>query len=114
MANQKTDDIKKERQWAHKAMVAQKSKVYKKFLEFEKVTYDDGALKSRIKQLIAVGISVQINCESCMQWHIQRAKECGATYDELFESIEVGIEMGGGPATVSARYALRVMDELFN
>jgi len=43
-----------------------------------------------------------------MQWHIEQAAAAGATYDELLEAVEVGIEMGGGPATVSARFALQV------
>ena len=29
------------------------------------------------------------------------------------EAVEVGIEMGGGPATVSARFALEVMEKVF-
>jgi hypothetical protein len=32
---------------------------------------------------------------------------------EVLEAVEVGIEMGGGPATVSARFALDVMAEVF-
>ena len=35
------------------------------------------------------------------------------TRDEVLEAIEVGIEMGGGPATVSARFALAVMDSVW-
>jgi alkylhydroperoxidase/carboxymuconolactone decarboxylase family protein YurZ len=47
-----------------------------------------------------------------MQWHIEQAAADGATFEELLEAIEVGIEMGGGPATVSARFALQVMDSI--
>ncbi|MEJ2472052.1 MAG: carboxymuconolactone decarboxylase family protein, partial [Desulfuromonadales bacterium] len=64
--------------------------------------------------LIAVGISLVINCESCMQWHIEQAVESGASKEEILESIEVGIEMGGGPATVSARFALEVIEQYPN
>jgi uncharacterized protein (DUF1786 family) len=31
----------------------------------------------------------------------------------VLEAVAVGIEMGGGPATVSARFALDVMDSVF-
>ena len=48
-----------------------------------------------------------------MQWHIEQAVESGASKEEVLESIEVGIEMGGGPATVSARFALEVMEKIF-
>ena len=47
-----------------------------------------------------------------MQWHIEQASSAGARFEEIFEAVEVGIEMGGGPATVSARFALEVMESL--
>ena len=62
------------------------------------------------KELIAIGVSVVINCESCMEWHIKQAMDSGATENEIIEAIEVGIEMGGGPATVSARFAMNVLE----
>jgi alkylhydroperoxidase/carboxymuconolactone decarboxylase family protein YurZ len=49
-----------------------------------------------------------------MQWHIEQAAKAGATKPEVLEAIEVGIEMGGGPATVSARFALEVMERAFS
>ncbi len=78
----------------------------------EEATYSEGALKSKVKELIAVGISVVINCESCMQWHIEQAAKKGATEREIIEVLEVGIEMGGGPATAHARFALEVLESL--
>jgi AhpD family alkylhydroperoxidase len=62
---------------------------------------------------VAVGISVVTDCESCMQWHIQQAAKAGATRAEVLEAVEVGMEMGGGRATVSARFALEVMESVF-
>ena len=79
----------------------------------EEAAFSDGALSKKNKELIAVGISLVINCESCMQWHMEQAVESGASKEEVLESIEVGIEMGGGPATVSARFALEVMEKIF-
>ncbi|UCE08761.1 MAG: carboxymuconolactone decarboxylase family protein [bacterium] len=80
----------------------------------ESVTYTDGALPRKNKELIAVGISVVIDCESCMQWHIEQAAQAGASMPEVLEAVEVGIELGGGRATVSARFALEVMESVFN
>ena len=93
-------------------MVALGSKVYQGFLAMESAAYSDGALPKKQKELIAVGISVVKDCESCMQWHIEQAAASGASFEEVFEAIEVGIEMGGGPATVSARFALEVMENI--
>jgi AhpD family alkylhydroperoxidase len=105
--------IKERRKAAHRRLLELDSKVYKAFLELERATYADGALLKKQKELIAIGISVVIDCESCMQWHIEQALQSGANFEETLEAVEVGIEMGGGPATVSARFALKVMDSVF-
>jgi len=76
----------------------------------EQNTYKEGKISKLQKEFIAIGISVVINCESCMEWHIKQALDDGATEDEIIESIEVGIEMGGGPATASARFAMNVLE----
>ena len=107
------EDISHKRKESHEKLLSMKSKVYEKFLEMEKVAFSDGAVLKKNKELIAVGISVVIDCESCMQWHIEQAVKAGASKQEVFEAIEIGIEMGGGPATVSARFALDVMDSVF-
>ena len=107
------DEISRRRELAHKKLLSMESGVYKAFLEMEKAAYEDGALPKKQKELIAVGISVVIDCESCMQWHIEQAAKAGATRQEVLEAVEVGIEMGGGPATVSARFALDVMNKAF-
>lgn len=106
------EEICRKRTQAHAKLVAKKSKVYQAFLEMEKATYSDGALSKKQKELIAIGISVVIDCESCMQWHIDQAAKSGATEREILEALEVGMEMGGGPATASVRFALDVMDRV--
>jgi AhpD family alkylhydroperoxidase len=107
------DEIVQKRQQAHEKLLAIKSRVYQAFLGMEKAAYGDGALSKKHKELIAVGISVVTDCESCMQWHIEQAAKAGATQQEVLEAVEVGMEMGGGRATASARFALEVMDRVF-
>jgi len=110
------EDIKRiekiisDRKEAHYFLLNKKSEVYKSFLKLEEHAYSDGALKKMYKELIAVGISVIINCESCMEWHIKEAFNSGADKDQIIEAIEVAIEMGGGPATVSSRFALKALE----
>ena len=105
----KIEHIIKTRKKAH-GFYSDHSDVYRSFLDMEKKTFKDGKLSKVHKELIAAGISVVINCESCMEWHIKQALENGASEAEILEAIDVGIEMGGGPATVSARFALSVLE----
>jgi AhpD family alkylhydroperoxidase len=107
------EQIARRRDEAHKKLLSLDSAVYRAFLELEKKAFRNGAVSQKEKELIAVGISVVKNCESCMQWHIEYAAKHGASHQEVLEAVEVAIEMGGGPATVSARFALEVMERVF-
>lgn len=113
MSGKDLEEFTRMRKWAHKRLLDEGSEVYQAFTRMESAAFNDGALTKRYKELIAIGISVRIDCESCMQWHIEQAARVGASYNEVLEAVEVGIEMGGGPATVSARFALQVMDAVF-
>jgi AhpD family alkylhydroperoxidase len=106
----KIREIVTKRREAHEKLLEMDSKPYKAFLELEKAAFAEGELPVKVKELIAAGISVVTDCESCMEWHIRKAAKAGATKEEVLEAVEVAIEMGGGRATVSARFALEVMD----
>lgn len=108
----KIGEICRTRKEAHQKLLSMDSKVYRAFLDMEAAAYADGALSKKCKELIAVGISVVTDCESCMQWHIEQAVKAGAGQQEVLEAVEVGMEMGGGRATVSARFALEVMESV--
>lgn len=106
----KIEKIVSDREEAHNFLLTKKSRVYKAFLELEKNTYLNKSLTKMQKELIAIGISIIINCESCIEWHIKEALKSGANGEQIIEAIEVAIEMGGGPATVSSRFAFKVLE----
>ncbi len=85
-------------------------KTYESFLSLEEKAFSDGVLTRKIKELMALSISIVTKCEPCMEWHVQQALLQGATEEEIYETIDVAIEMGGGPAGAYARYALNAMD----
>ncbi len=109
----KIDQLRSERMTAHRRLLASKSKVYEAFLALGRAAYTGGALPGKTKELIAIGLSIVADCASCIEWHLTQAARAGATRAEVFEAGEVAIEMGGGPATVSTRFALDVMEATF-
>ena len=106
---EKIEQIVKTRKQAN-AYFTKRSKVFRTFCELEDQTYEAGALSVKEKRLIAIGIAVAINCESCMDWSIKQALEHGATAEEIVEAVDVAIEMRGGPATAFARFAMNVIE----
>lgn len=113
LSGAKLRHITLQRKWAHGRWLKLGSKVYDAATKLEEATFVDGALSRKQKELIALGIGVITDCESCMQWHMEQAVAAGATQREVVEAIEVAIEMGVVPAAVHARFALEVMDTLF-
>lgn len=113
LTQQRLETITLQRKWAHGKWLKLKSKVYDAAMSMEEATFVDGALSRKHKELIALGIGVITDCESCMQWHMEQAVQAGATEREVVETLEVAIEMGVVPATVHARFALGVMNRLF-
>jgi AhpD family alkylhydroperoxidase len=91
---QKIEQSIKDRKYLHQQFV-QKSKVYKSLLELEDKAFRDGVLKKKTKELMALSISIITKCEPCMEWHLGQALQEGASDEEIFETIDVAIEMGG-------------------
>ena len=55
-------------------------------------------LDTRIKELIAVGASVTANCQPCLQYHAEQAREHGAEEEEIAAAVAVGRTVRKGAA----------------
>jgi alkylhydroperoxidase/carboxymuconolactone decarboxylase family protein YurZ len=79
---EKIEKIVKTRKQAN-AYFGKKSNVFRAFCEMEDTTYEAGSLSVKQKRLIAIGIAVAINCESCMEWSIKQALDNGLRRKKL-------------------------------
>ena len=53
---------------------------------------------ARLKELIAIGVSIAANCQPCLQFHATKAKENGASELEVKEAINTGKTVKKGAA----------------
>lgn len=60
----------------------------------------DGAMPARVKEVLALAISVVRHCDGCIEHHARAAVRLGATPEEVAEALAVALLMDGGPATV--------------
>jgi AhpD family alkylhydroperoxidase len=79
------------------------------FARLHKKAVEDGALNSKIKEMMALAISIVVGCEGCIAYHVHDAVKAGATRQELLETIGVALLMGGGPGSI---YAAHTMDAI--
>ena len=65
------------------------------YLSFYKESYfTSSALDLKTKELIAIGCSLVAKCEGCLEGHIKKALELGATKQEVSDAIVVAIGIG--------------------
>lgn len=83
-----------QRMSAAKAMAPE---VGRAFGPFFRDLMKDGALPSKQKELIALGIGIAVRCESCIYTHVEKCLKAGANEAEIMETAGVAVMMGGGP-----------------
>lgn len=81
------------------------------FKQLHKAAMADGALSTKVKELIALAIGINVRCDGCIVSHVRSAVKAGATREEIAEAIGVSVLMGGGPATVYGAKALEAADQ---
>ncbi|MCJ8013610.1 carboxymuconolactone decarboxylase family protein [Paenibacillus sp. KQZ6P-2] len=68
------------------------------FMNLLGTNYADGALDTKTKELISVGIAAYNRCEYCIVFHVYKALEAGATRAQIIEAAMVAVAFGGGPS----------------
>jgi len=81
------------------------------FSALHKAAAGDGALSTKFKELIALGIAVTVRCDGCIAFHVHGALETGASREEIAETIGVAVLMGGGPSVMYGCEALEALEQ---
>ena len=58
----------------------------------------EGALSVREKELIALGVGLAVRCVPCINLHVKKCLDAGATKEQILEAASVAVMMAGGPA----------------
>ncbi len=83
-----------------------KPDLYKAFHDFSQAVFKDGALSSKTKHLIAIGVAHVTQCPWCISAHTRLAKSMGSTDEEIAEAIFVAMEMRAGAAYTHGSIAI--------
>ncbi len=81
------------------------------FTALHKASVANGALLSKTKELISLGIAIAVHCDGCIAFHVHDALKAGATKEDILETIGVAICMGGGPALVYGGEAMQALEQ---
>lgn len=86
---------------------------FNKFFALDNKAYIDGALNAKTKELMGLAASMVLRCNDCIFYHVDRSIQEGATKEELYETFNVALIVGGSIVIPHLRYAFDVMDDIF-
>jgi len=87
---------------------------FNKFFALDNKAYIDGALPAKMKELMGLTASMVMRCNDCIFYHIDRSIQEGATREELYESFNIALIVGGSIVVPHLRYAFEVMDDILS
>ena len=86
---------------------------FNKFFALDNKAYIEGALNSKTKELMGLVASMVLRCNDCILYHVDRAISEGASEQELYESFNIALIVGGSIVIPHLRFAVEQMDDIF-
>ena len=86
--------------------------VLKRLFNLDTNTYSDGALSSKMKEMIGLSASLVLRCDDCVKYHLQKCFELGVSKEEVFEVFAISNIVGGTIVIPHLRRAVEFWEEL--
>ena len=64
----------------------------------------------QVKELIAVGASIGAHCQSCLAYHVSKAKELGLDTDQIRMALDVGQMVEKGSMAAMRKFSRGVLN----
>lgn len=107
------DDFHRRRTEGNDLILSEDNLVLKRFFNLDTRCYEDGALPRKTKELLGLAASAVLRCNDCIFYHIEQAKLAGATREEIIETLNVALVVGGSIVIPHLRAAFAALDEIF-
>jgi len=74
--------------------------IARKFFDYYKAVFAEGALSAREKALIALAVAHAVQCPYCIDAYSQGCLEQGSNLEEMTEAVHVAVAIRGGASLV--------------
>jgi len=95
-------------------ILASDNKVMKRIYSLDTLTYKEGALSTKTKEMLGLATSMVLRCDDCIKYHLEKYFEQGVTSNEIFEIFGVTNVVGGTIVIPYMRRAVEFWEELNN
>jgi len=110
--SEKIKEFREYRAKMNEKLLAGNNKVIKRIYNIDTNTYMEGALSSKVKEMMGLSSSMVLRCDDCIKYHLEKCLELGVTTEELFEIFSVANLVGGTIVIPHTRRALEYWEEL--
>ncbi|QGY43394.1 carboxymuconolactone decarboxylase family protein [Maribellus comscasis] len=93
-------------------ILASDNKVMKRIYGIDTLTYQEGALSTKVKEMLGLATSMVLRCDDCVKYHLEKCYEQGVTTKEIFEVFSVANLVGGTIVIPHTRRAVEYWEEL--
>lgn len=91
----KVKEFREYRERMNEKILSADNKVIKRIYNIDTNTYREGALSSKVKEMLGLATSMVLRCDDCVKYHLEKCHEQGVTTAELFEVFAVADVVGG-------------------
>jgi len=106
------DDFHDFREKMNARILSEDHAAIKRFFGVDTLTYKDGALDAKTKEMLGLCASMALRCDDCIRYHIEQCHKLGVTRAEFFDVFSVALVIGGSIVIPHLRRAVAVLDEL--
>lgn len=85
--------------------------VTKRFFQLDGKAYEAGALDEKTKELLGLAASMVLRCDDCIAYHIDQCVTAGASDEELWETFDIALIVGGSIVIPHLRRGVEFLDE---
>lgn len=93
--NEKVKEFREYREKMNEKILAGDNKVMKRIFNLDTNTYMEGALSTRVKEMLGLVSSMVLRCDDCVKYHLEKCHEQGVSTDEMMEIFAVANLVGG-------------------
>lgn len=94
-------------------VLATDNKVLKRIFSLDTLTFQEGKLDVKTKEIIGLTTSLVLRCDDCVKYHMGKCVELGYEKEQIVEAMSVANLVGGTIVIPHLRRAIEYLDDLF-
>lgn len=107
----KVKEFTEERAAYNEILAKYANRAQKTFFGLDAKTYESGSLDKKSKELLGFVASLTLRCDDCILYHLIECHKAGVTSEELAETVQIAMLVGGSITIPHVRRAMKIWDE---